>query len=83
MIDILISPAKGGGRFVVLLDVAKEFSGQVGGGGENPPSNDIALKLGKPDFDLIEPAGISRRVMDPNLWIGLEELENMLGLVCA
>jgi hypothetical protein len=32
------------------------FSGQVGGGSEDSPSNDIALPFGKPDFDLIEPA---------------------------
>ena len=83
MVDILISPAEGCGGFVVLLDVAHELSGQVGGGSENSPSNHIALNFGKPDFDLIEPARIGRSVMDPNGWIGMEELENILGLMCA
>ena len=83
MVDILISPAEGCGGFVVLLDVTDELSGQVGGGSEDSPSNDIALNFGKPDFDLIEPTRIGRSVMDPNGWIGLEELENILGLMCA
>jgi hypothetical protein len=41
------------------------------------------LNFGKPDLDLIEPTGIGRGVMDPYGWMGLEELENILGFVCA
>jgi hypothetical protein len=37
------------------------------------------LNFGKPDLDLIEPTGIGRGVMDPYGWIGLEEVENILG----
>ncbi len=41
------------------------------------------MNFGKPDLDLIEPTGIGRRVMDPHGWIGLEEVENILGFMCA
>ena len=82
MVDILISPAEECGGFVVLLDVAQELSGQVGGGSENSPGNHIALNFGKPDFDLIEPARIGRSVMDPNGWIGLGNSKTFL-VLCA
>ena len=83
MIDILKSPAEGSGGFVVLLDVADQLSGQISCRSEDPASDDIALDFGKPDLDLIEPAGIGWGVMDSNRWIGLEELENILGFMCA
>ena len=41
------------------------------------------MNFGKPDLDLIEPTGIGRGVMDPYGWIGLEEVENILGFMCA
>src|SRR5258707_7903941 len=83
MIDILKSPAEGSGGFVVLLDVADQLSGQVSCRSEDPASDDIALDFGKPDLDLIKPAGIGRGVMDSNRWIGLEGLENILGFMWA
>ena len=81
--SILKSPLEGCGGFVVLLDVANELSGQVSGGSEDSPSNDIALNFGKPDLDLIKPTGIGWGVRDSYGWIGLEELENILGFMCA
>jgi hypothetical protein len=81
MIGILTTPAEGCCGFVILLDVTNELSGEVACGSEDSPSNDIALNFGKPDLDLIEPAGIGRSVMDPNGWVGLEELENILSWV--
>ena len=83
MISIPVSPAEGCGGFVVLPDVTDQLSGEVGCRSEDSASDDIALDFGKPDLDLIEPTGIGRGVVDPNRWIGLEELENMLGFMCA
>ena len=83
MIGILKSPAEGCGGFVVLPDVTDQLSGEVGGRSEDSPSDDIALDFGKPDLDLIEPTRIGRGVMDPYGGIGLEELENILGFMCA
>src|SRR5258705_8420266 len=82
MIDNLKSPAEGSGGFVVLLDVADQLSGEISCRSEDPASDDIALDFGKPDLDLIEPTGIGRGVMDPYGWMGLEELEKILGFLC-
>jgi hypothetical protein len=81
MIGILTTPAEGCCGFVILLDVTNELSGEVACGSEDSPSNGIALNFGKPDLDLIEPARIGRSIMDPNGWVGLEELENILSWV--
>ena len=43
----------------------------------------LTLKPCKPDFNLIEPARIGRSVMNPNGRIGVEELENAFGFMCA
>ena len=83
MVDILVSPPEGCCGFVVLLDVADELSRQIGFGSEDSSSNDMALNFGKPDFDLIEPARKGRSVMNPNGRIGVEELENAFGFMCA
>jgi len=83
MVNILISPVEGGCGFVVLLDVTKELSGQVSFGSEDSSSNDSALNFGEPDFDLVEPTRIGRRVMEPNCRIGVKELKNTLGFVRA
>ena len=83
IIGILICPAEGCGGFVVLPDVTDQLSGEVGCRSEDSASDDISLDFGKPDLDLIKPTGIGRGVMDPYRWIGLEELENILGFVCA
>src|SRR3974390_3527029 len=83
MIGILKSPAEGWSGFVLLLDITDQFSGEVDGRSEDSPSNDIALDFGKPDLDLIEPTAIGRGVVDPKRWIGLQELENLLGFMGA
>ena len=83
MVNILISPAEGGRGFVVLLNVTKELSRQVSFGGEDSSSDDSALNFGKPDFDLVEPTRIGRRVVEANCRIGVQELKDTLGFVRA
>src|SRR3984885_8916587 len=83
MVNILISPMEGGGGFVVLLDVTKELSKQVRFGGEDSSSNDSTLNFGKPDFDLVEPTRIGRRVVETNCRIEFQKLKNTLGFVRA
>ena len=83
MVNILISPVEGCRGFVVLLDVTKELSREIRFGSEDSSSNDSALNFRKPDFDLVEPTGIGRRIMEPNCWIGVEEFKNTLGFVRA
>ena len=67
----------------MLLDVTKELSRQVRFGGEDSSSNDSALNFGKPDFDLVEPTRIGRRVVESNCRMGVQELKNTLGFVRA
>lgn len=43
-----------------MPDVLHEFSPQVGHRREYAARNDVALDLGKPEFDLVEPGGIGR-----------------------
>ena len=43
-----------------MPDVPHELSPQVGHRREHAARNDIALYLGKPEFDLVEPGGIGR-----------------------
>ena len=47
-----------------MLDVAHQFPAQVGDRGEDAPRRDVALDLREPEFDLIEPRRIRRRVME-------------------
>jgi hypothetical protein len=46
-----------------VTDVAHELAGQVRNRGEDAAGNDIALDLGKPVFDLVEPGGVGRSVV--------------------
>ena len=43
----------------------------------------MALNLGKPNFDLVEPAGVGGGVVDTDGRIGLKKFRNSLGLVCT
>ena len=83
MSDVFVDPTDRGRSFVVVADVAHELARKILYGSEDTSRNNVALNLGKPNFDLIEPTGIGRGVMDPYGWMGLEELENILGFMCA
>jgi hypothetical protein len=55
------------GVFVVVADVAHEFSLQVWHRGEHAASDDVALDLGEPQLDLVEPGGVGRSEVQVNL----------------
>ena len=59
-------PFEGFGGFVVVADVAHEFSAQIVERGEDASGDKIALNLGEPEFDLSEPRGVSRREVQPD-----------------
>ena len=46
-----------------------ELSVQIGDGGEDAKSDDVALDPGEPQFDLVEPGRVSRREVQPT-WYG-------------
>src|SRR6516225_7716311 len=81
MSDIFVNPMQRCGGFVVVADVAHELAGDALYRSENPARDNLALNLGKPNFDLVEPAGVGRGVVDPNCRVGLKECKNSLGLV--
>ena len=78
---ISIDPFDGFGHFVVLADITHEFSLQIGHRSKDATSNDIALNFSEPQFHLIKPGGIGRRIVDRNGWMLTEKLLNFLGLV--
>ena len=80
-VSISIGPFEGLGAFVVDLDIASNFAGQVGFGSKDAAGDQIALNFGEPDFDLIEPGRVSRGVMELNIGMSGEELRHGLGLV--
>jgi hypothetical protein len=54
-VGVSVGPLEGFSGFVVGLDIAGNFAGEVGPGSENAAGDQIALKFREPDFDLIEP----------------------------
>ena len=81
MTEVLVDPTDGSRGLVVVADVTHELASEILYGGEDTSRNNVALNLGKPNLDLIEPAGIGRGVMDPNGAVSLQEFKDFLGLV--
>src|SRR4029453_2181379 len=50
---IAIRPSDRLRGFVVVPDVATNLAGQIGDGREGSPREQVALDLGKPEFDLV------------------------------
>ena len=57
---IEVAPLYGLWHLVVMPDVLHELSPQIGQRREHATRNDVALDLGEPEFDLVEPGGIGR-----------------------
>src|SRR5258708_9185707 len=81
MTEVLVDPTDGSRGLVVVADVTHELASEILYGGEDTSRNNVALNLGKPNLDLIEPAGIGRGVMDANGRISLKEFDNFLGFL--
>src|SRR5262245_2559934 len=69
-------------RIVVLADITHEFPLQIGHRGEHAAGDDIALDLGEPELDLVEPGRIGRGVMQMHVRMPDQEILDTLGLVC-
>src|SRR3972149_1105250 len=76
-----IGPAEGPPGFVMGANVLHELAPQIGGGGEDPAGDAVALNLGKPQFDLIEPGAVRRRVVQRDPRMSGEPRLDGLGLV--
>ena len=64
-----------------MTDVTHELAGQILDRGKDAAGNYIALDPGEPVFDLIEPGGVGRGVMEMDFGMSREELLHALGLV--
>lgn len=58
MTDILIDPADRGRGFVVVAYVARKVARQTLNRSEDATRKSVALNLGKPNSDLVEPARV-------------------------
>jgi hypothetical protein len=81
MRNIFVDPADGRGGFVVVADVAHQLTREIPHRSEDTSRNNLALNLGKPNFYLIEPAGVGRGVVDTDRGVGFKEFRNSLGFV--
>jgi hypothetical protein len=77
-LGVAIDPFERLGLGVVVADVAHDLAFKVGLGGEDPSGDQVALDLGEPDFDLVEPRGISRSLVEGHVGMVREELCNSL-----
>ena len=64
MVGVAIGPFDRFGSAIVVTDVTHELAGQILDRGKDAAGNDIALDPGEPVFDLIEPGGVGRGVME-------------------
>jgi hypothetical protein len=78
---ILVAPSERDRRIVVVADVTHDFPGEVGLGCEDAASNDVALDLGEPDFDLVEPGGVSGGEVKMDVRVRAQESFDGLGFV--
>jgi hypothetical protein len=56
--DIFVDPADGRSGFVIVADVTHQLAREIRNGSEDTSRNNLALNLGKPNFHLVEPAGV-------------------------
>ncbi len=62
-----ILPAERLGMLGVGIDVAAQLPGQIGGRREDAAGDDVALHLGEPQLDLIQPRRIGGREVEADV----------------
>ena len=60
---ITVFPLHALGRLIVVADVSHQLLCEIFDRREDAPRDDIALHLGEPELDLVEPRGVRRREM--------------------
>ena len=79
---IAVSPLEGERSFVVGVDVTHDLASQISLGSKDAPRDQVALNLGKPDFDLVEPGRIGGCVMEGDPGIFFQKESHRL-VLCA
>ena len=78
---IAIDPPNWVGGLVVLADVAHELALEVWHRGEDTSGDHVALDLGEPELDLIEPGRVGGGEVQVDIAVLCKELADLLGLV--
>src|SRR6185312_6362115 len=81
--SILIRPLNRSGFAIVGADVTHDFAVQIFDRSKDSACDQIALDFREPDFDLIEPGGIGRRVMDTYFRVARQKIADRLGFMRA
>ena len=81
--SVLVRPFNRSGFAIVGADIAHDFAVQIFDRSKDAAGNEVALDLGEPDFDLIEPRRIGWRVMNAYLRVTSQKIADRPGFVCA
>jgi len=81
MRGIAVGPLDRLGATVVVSDVSSNLAREVRNGREDSTCDDIALDLGEPQFNLVEPGRVRRREVNVDLGTVIEEVADALGLM--
>src|SRR5215471_16919587 len=81
MSGVAIRPFKRFGNTIVVSEIAHQFTCEVLDRGQYSSCDYVALDLGEPVFDLVEPGGVGRSVVQVDLGMGREELPDMFGFM--
>ena len=81
--SILVRPFDRSGFTIVGADIAHDFAVQIFDRSKDAAGDEIALNFREPDFDLIEPRRIGRRVMNAHLGMTSQKIADRLGLMRA
>src|SRR6202035_625577 len=81
--SILVRPFNRSGFTIVGADIAHDFAVQIFDRSKDAACDEIALNFREPDFDLIEPRRIGRRVMNAHLGMTSQKIADCLGLMRA
>src|SRR5215217_6374902 len=67
----LIGPLERLGGAIVVVDEGQDAGGEVVDGGEGAATEELARQDREPDFDLIEPGAVVRRVVEDDAMGGI------------
>src|ERR1700720_3522070 len=81
--SILVRPFNRSGFTIVGADIAHDFAVQIFDRSKDAAGDEIALNFREPDFDLIEPRRIGRRVMNAYLRVTSQKIADRPGLMRA
>src|SRR5258708_16128407 len=68
---------------IVGADIAHDFAVEIFNRTEDAVGDDVSLDFGEPDFDLVEPGGVSGGIMNTHFGMTSQKITDCLGLMRA